>query len=184
MKKLLVCMILSMGIGCQTQSETSKQDAPPSDQGAAAQAEEAPAPAADAQVVTPGVGIGPFKLGETRDAVMAAMPDLVPFEQGSDLRLVDKGERYRLTFDEQGELIAIKVSLLQASATLAGGQGAALSSATPTDQILAALGCEVLLERRGGATAACGAGTSFVLEGPKNAPSIIVFTPAPAPAVP
>lgn len=184
MKKLLVCVILSMGIGCQTQSETSKQDAPASDQGAAAQAKEAPAPAAGAQVVTPGVGIGPFKLGDTREAVMAAMPELVQLEQGSDLRLVDKGERYWLTFDEQGALVAIKLSLLQASARLEGGQGAALSSATPTEQLLAALGCEVLMERRGGATAACGAGTSFVLEGPTSAPSIIVFTPPPAPAVP
>jgi hypothetical protein len=125
-------------------------------------------PSADALVLSPGEGIGPFALGMTRGALRALAPDareLSPRELGLD--------GITVMFDADapaGVATSIRVMLADAAGGVRVGT-AVLPNAATYEQVVAAVGpCEARVALRGGSTTPCQSGAVKVVQaGPAGA---------------
>ncbi len=130
-------------------------------------------PSADALVLSPGEGIGPYALGMSRSAVRAL---------GADAREVSPRELgvdgFTVMFDEDapaGVATSIRTRLADAAGGVRVGT-AVLPNAATYAQVIAAVGpCEARVALRGGSTTSCQGGGVRVLEaGPTGAVELAV----------
>ena len=119
-------------------------------------------PSADAVVLSPGEGIGPFSLGMSRAAVQARGA-MSRAETSHSVRV----DAFEVSFDEDapaGVATLIRVMLADAAAGVRVGT-AVLPTAATYEQVIAAVGpCGARVLRRGGITTPCQGGAVKVVQ--------------------
>lgn len=171
MRTSLLTLCLFASVACQRTTPTTPPPPPPppSADHPTPPAVVAQAPSADALVLTPGEGLGPYSLGMSREAVRALAGDPAAANAGSI-----EVDGVLLSFEgADNALTSARVTLGRASGGVRIGGAVLQNSATYTEVVSVVGPCEAPQANRGGSVTRCQNGNVMVYQaGPTQEVSV------------
>lgn len=171
MTNRLIALCLFASVACQRTTNTPPPPPPPppSADHPAPPPVVAQAPSADALVLTPGEGLGPYSLGMSREAVRALAGDPAATAAGSI-----EVDGVLLSFEgADNALTSARVALGRASGGVRIGAAVLQNTATYTEVVSLVGPCEAPQQNRGGSVTRCQNGSLMVYQaGPTQEVSI------------